>query len=122
MIVSHSYWQRYLDGAADLSHFHLSMEGGVYQVVGIMPQGFDFPAGVAAWIPRELNSETTSRTAHNWRGVGRLRDGVTVAQARANLGAIARRIRDQYGKEVDLDDAAIVPLADALVGDVRTAL
>jgi predicted permease len=122
VIVSHSYWQRYLGGESDLSHFHLSMEGRVYQVVGVMPRGFDFPAGVAAWIPRELDSETPSRTAHNWRGVGRLRDGVTVAQARANLGAIARRIRDQYGKEVDLDDAAVVPLSDAMVGDVRTAL
>jgi predicted permease len=122
VIVSHNYWQSYLRGAPDLSHFHLSMEGGVYQVVGVMPQGFEFPAGVQAWIPRELDSDTPSRTAHNWRGVGRLRDGVTVAQARANLGAIARRIRAQYGKEVDLDDAAVVPLADAMVGDVRTAL
>jgi predicted permease len=122
IIVSHNYWQRYLGGVADLSHFHLSMEGGVYQVVGVMPRGFDFPAGVAAWIPRELDSETPSRTAHNWRGLGRLRDGVTVAQTRENLGAIARRIRDQYGKEVDLVDAAVVPLADAMVGDVRAAL
>ena len=122
VIVSHNYWQSYLGGAPDLSRFHLSLEGGVYQVVGVMPQGFEFPAGVQAWIPRELDSDTPSRTAHNWRGVGRLRDGVTVAQARANLGAIARRIRGQYGKEVDLDDAAVVPLADAMVGDVRTAL
>ncbi|MEY2429055.1 MAG: hypothetical protein QOJ40_1940 [Verrucomicrobiota bacterium] len=122
VIVSHNYWQSYLGGAPNLSRFHLSMEGGVYQVVGVMPQGFEFPAGVAAWIPRELDSEIPDRTAHNWRGVGRLRGGVTVAQARTNLGAIARRIRDQYGKKVDLDDAAVIPLADAMVGDVRTAL
>jgi predicted permease len=47
---------------------------------------------------------------------------VTVAQARANLSAIAHRIKHQYGKEVDLNDAAVVPLGDAMVGDVRTAL
>jgi putative ABC transport system permease protein len=122
MIVSHSYWHRYLGGTADLSKFHLAMEGRVYSVVGVMPAGFDFPPGVAAWIPRELDSETPSRTAHNWRGVGRLRDGITIGQARANLSAIAHRIKDQYGKEVDLTDAAVVPLADATVGDVRTAL
>jgi putative ABC transport system permease protein len=45
-----------------------------------------------------------------------------VAQARADLSAIAHRIKDQYGKEVDLSDAAVVPLADALVGDVRSSL
>ena len=121
-IVSYSYWQRYLGGTTDLSKFHLRMEGAVYPVVGVMPEGFDFPPGVAAWIPRELHPELPSRTAHNWRGLGRVRDGITVAQARANLSAIARRIKDQYGKEVDLNDAAVVPLADAMVGDVRTAL
>jgi putative ABC transport system permease protein len=122
MIVSYSYWQRYLGGAEDLSKFRLAMEGGVYPVVGVMPAGFDFPPGVAAWIPRELDAENPGRTAHNWRGLGRLRDGVTVAQARANLSAIAHRIRDQYGEKVDLSDAAVLPLADAMVGDVRTAL
>ena len=121
-IVSYGYWQRSLGGAADLSKFHLRIEGAVYSVVGVMPEGFDYPPDVAVWIPRELYPELPSRTAHNWRGIGRMRDGVTLAQARANLGAIARRIKEQYGKEVDLNDAAVMPLADATVGDVRTAL
>jgi len=121
-IVSYAFWQRYLAGATDLSKFHFTMERGVYPVVGVMPEGFDFPPGVAAWVPRELNPEPPNRTGHNWRGLGRIRDGVTVAQARANLSAIARRIREQYGTKVDLSDAAVVPLADATVGDVRTAL
>jgi predicted permease len=122
VIVSYGYWQQYLGSATDLSKFHLAMEGGIYPVIGVMPAGFDFPQGVAAWIPRELNPELLSRTAHNFQCVGRVRDGITVPQARANLRAIAHRIRDQYGKEVDLNDAAVVPLADAMVGDVRTAL
>lgn len=122
VIVSYGYWQRYLGSTTDLSRLHLSMEGAVYPVVGVMPPEFDFPAGVAAWIPSELNPELPSRSAHNWAGIGRARDGVTVAQARANLSTIAHRIKQQYGKEVDLDDAAVIPLADAMVGNVRTAL
>ncbi len=122
IIVSYGYWQRYLGGTADLSKFHLDLEAGSYPVVGVMPPSFDFPSDVAAWIPRELDPPTPSRSAHNWRVVGRVRDGVTVVQARANLSAIARRIRRQYGTQVDLSDAAVVPLADAIVGDVRTAL
>ncbi|HWZ29915.1 MAG TPA: ABC transporter permease [Bryobacteraceae bacterium] len=121
-IVSSSYWQRYLGGGADLSKFHLRMEGAVYSVVGVMPESFDFPPGVAAWIPRERYPESPSRTGHNWRGIGRVRDGISVAQAHANLSAIARRIKEQYGKDVDLIDAVVVSLADATVGDVRTAL
>lgn len=122
VIVSYGYWQRYLGGAADLSRFHLTMAGRVYSVTGVMPAQFDFPAGVSAWIPRELDAEILSRTAHNWRGLGRLRDGATVAQARAELGAIAHGIRSRYGNKVHLTDAAVTPLADALVGDARTAL
>src|SRR5487761_330155 len=122
VIVSYGYWQRYLDGVSDLSHLRLSMDGEVYPVVGVMPRGFDFPPGVAGWIPRELDPMLPSRTAHNWHGLGRVRDGVTVQQARADLDTIARRIKSQYGKEVDLTDAAVVPLADAMVGDVRAAL
>jgi len=121
-IVSYSYWRHYLAGATDLSQFHLRLMGGVYPVIGVMPAGFDFPAGVAVWIPSELDPDLGTRTAHNWRGIGRVRDGITVAQVRANLSTIARRIKDQYGKKVDLNDAAVVPLADAIVGDVRTAL
>ncbi len=121
-IVSYGYWQQYLGGATDLSKSKLRLEGGVYSVVGVMPAGFDFPPGTALWIPRELDPEIPSRTAHNWRAVGRLREGVTVAQARANLAGIAGRIKNAYGKDVDLNGAAVVPLADAMVGDVRAAL
>jgi len=121
-IVSHGYWQRYLGATADLSNIHLTMDGSVFQVVGVMPPGFDFPAGAAAWTARELSPELSSRTSHNWRGIGRLREGVTLAQARSNLSAIAHRLKDQYGKDADLTDAAVVPLSDALVGDLKTAL
>src|SRR5258706_1421399 len=122
MIVSYGYWQRYLGGAADLSKFHLAMEGGVYPVIGAMPAGFDFPPGVAAWIPRELEPETSGRTAHNSRGLARLRDGITVPPARANLSAIPHRIREQHGENVDLIDDAVLPLAEPMVVDVRTPL
>jgi putative ABC transport system permease protein len=122
MIVSYGYWQRYLGAATDLSQFHLAMDGGVYSVVGVMPAGFDFPLGVAVWIPREFFGEQASRTAHNFCALGRVREGITVAQARADLSTIAHRLKEQYGKDVDLADAVVLPLADAMVGDVRTAL
>jgi putative ABC transport system permease protein len=120
-MVSYRYWQRYLGAATDLSIFHLTIDGSVYPVIGVMPEQFDFPLGVSAWIPREVAFDP-GRTGHNWRVIGRVRDGLTVAQARADLSVIARRIRAQYGNKVDLSDAAVTTLADAMVGDVRAAL
>ncbi len=121
VIVSYGYWKRYLGATTDLSKFHLTIDQAVYPVIGVMPEEFDFPPGVAAWIPRDIGPDAV-RTGHNWRALGRLREDVSVAQARANLSAIARRIKEQYGNKADLSDAAVVPLADAMVGDVRTAL
>ena len=120
-IVSYRYWQQYLGGAADLSTRQLRAEGEVFSIVGVMPESFDFPAGTAAWITRTFDVGS-SRTGHNWNALGRLRDGVSVAQARADLSMIGRRIKDQYGKDADLNAAAVTTLADALVGKVRTAL
>lgn len=122
IIVSYTYWKRYLGGVEDLSRFKLTMQDGVYPVIGVMPAGFDFPSGVSGWISLEIQEEPSSRTAHNYRGLGRIREGVSLSQARANLGAIAQRLKQQYGKEVDLNNVAVVPLADAMVGDVRTSM
>jgi predicted permease len=126
MIVSYGYWQEFLGGRDDVSNVRLSMDGTTYPVIGVMPQGFDFPAGVSAWVARERYGWSTSRTSHNGEGIARIREGVTIAQARADLDTIARRINAQYGKtEVSsyfLTDAAVVPLAEAMVGNVRGAL
>ncbi|HEV2498774.1 MAG TPA: ABC transporter permease [Terriglobia bacterium] len=126
MIVSYGYWRQFLGATADLSHIRLSMDGTVYPVIGVMPPGFDFPAGVAAWVARERYAWSTSRTSHNGEGIGRLREGVSTEQARADLDTIARRIHAQYGQQQNssyfLTDAAVIPLADEMVGNVRAAL
>ncbi|MGC1935531.1 MAG: ABC transporter permease, partial [Candidatus Acidiferrales bacterium] len=62
MIVSYSYWRQFLGGREDLSHIRLTMDETVFPVVGVMPPGFDFPAGVSAWVPREPYGWSTSRT------------------------------------------------------------
>ena len=122
VLVSYGYWKQSLGGVSDLSALHLAIAGDSYSVVGVMPRGFDYPAGTAAWIPSELDPDTSTRTAHNWQGIGRLRDSVSVVQAQTDLDVIAQRLRAQYGKDVDLSSAAVLPLAEALVGNVHTAL
>ncbi len=127
MIVSYGYWQQYLGGTTDFSRAHLSMDGQTYSVVGVMPQGFDFAgANVAVWAPREPYGWSDSRSSHNSEGIARLRDGVSVEQARTDLDTIARRIHAEYGKneisDYFLSDATVVPLADFVVENVRVAL
>jgi putative ABC transport system permease protein len=127
MIVSYGYWQQYLGSRADFSRVHLSMDGKTYSVVGVMPRGFDFAAAnVAVWVPREPYGWSASRSSHNGEGIARLRDGVSVEQARTDLDTIARRIHAEYGKneisDYFLTDATAIPLADFIVENVRAAL
>jgi len=121
-LVSYGYWRERLGAARDLSRFKLKMGEYVFSVVGVLPPGYSFPAGTALWFPRELLEHLPSRTAHNWHVLGRVRDGVTLAQARSDLSVIARRLKQQFGDDIDMTDVDATPLRERLTGDVRPAL
>lgn len=123
-LVSYSYWQQQLSGAQDLSSSKLTVEKRTYSVVGVLPAGFRFPSDTDIWIPRELSERYPSRTAHNWRVVGRTRDGVSVEQAGADLSAIAKHLNALYGKDLQymMADASVTSLQESMVGKVRSTL
>ena len=122
-IASYGYWQQHLGSTTDLSQLKLRMENRSVAVVGVMPPGFGFPARSDLWTPAELWGETPSRTSHNWAmAVARLRDGVSLAQARSELSTLAHGLYQQYKPEIDMRDASVMPLRTALTAAVRPAL
>jgi predicted permease len=124
LLVSHDYWQRELGSPRDLAPLRLKIDDALFSVIGVLPAGFRFPAEVELWLAADLEGANPSRTSHNYSAVGRLRDGVTVAQAKADLSAIARRIHDGSSEKGDylLADATAVPLRDSLTGRSRSPL
>jgi putative ABC transport system permease protein len=124
VVVSHGYWMRSLGSSASLSTLHLRIEGRDYSVVGVMPPGFQFPAKVDLWTPAEVIPARTSRTAHNWQAIGRLRDDVTIAQATSDVSAIAKDIIRNSSEQGDylLADATTVPLQSSLTRRVGSTL
>jgi putative ABC transport system permease protein len=124
VLVSYGYWRQQLGAAQDLSLSHLKINGAVYSVIGVLPAGFQFPADVELWLPSDLDGENLSRTSHNYYAVGRLRDGVTVAQANQDISMIARRIHDGSSEQSDylLKDGTVMPLQDSITGKARPAL
>ncbi len=121
-LVSYGYWRQYLGSTADLSAVKLTIRDRVASVIGVMPAGFRFPDESEIWVPRELWERIPSRTAHNFHVIGRLRDGISPAQAYAELSVIARQIKRQYGPDVDMTDVSVTRLQDAMTGDVREGL
>jgi len=121
-LVSYAYWKQYLGGSEDLAKVKLTIEDHSCSVIGVLPPGFRFPFESDIWIPRELWEVLPSRTAHNWHVLARLREGVPLAQARAELSGIAQRLKQQYGQDTNMTAVAVSPLRDALTSDVRPAL
>lgn len=121
-IVSHGYWQRYLAGDPELSKHTLTLDDFVIPIVGVMPPGFTSPEGADIWTPREPLGETPSRTALNSKVIGRLAGGVPIERARAEVSGIARRLKAEYGRDIWMVDAAVIPLHEEIVGRTRLAL
>ena len=121
-LVGYGFWQRLLGGRADVAGSTLQLMDQNLTVVGVMPPDFAFPRNAEIWIPRELFPAQISRTAHNWNVVARLRDGVGLEQARAELSPIARQLKQEHGKEMDAVDFAVVPQQEYMVRNVRSGL
>jgi predicted permease len=123
-LVSSGYWGQYLGSTQDLSQAHLKINNAVYSVIGVLPSGFRFPNDADLWLAADIEGENPSRTAHNYSGVGRLKDGVSVDQAREDISAIAQRIYETASEKTDylLKDGTVVPLQDFITGSVRSPL
>lgn len=121
-VVSYAFWQRLLGGKNDFENMNLNLFDHSFNVIGVMPRGFSFPKGAEIWIPREIFPAQTSRTAHNWSVIARVRAGISVEQARADLSAIGKQLRVENGTQTDAVDFALIGLQEYIVGNVRTGL
>jgi predicted permease len=121
-IVSYGYWQKILGGRTDFNAVRLNVDGVQCNLVGVMPPGFDYPAETEIWMTRNTDPPNTSRTAHNWPVIGRLREGTSLEQARADISLIGKQLRQSYGEKIDAVNFALIPLQEYLTRNIRQAL
>jgi putative ABC transport system permease protein len=121
-VVSYGFWQRLLGGRPDLTGTSLRVMDQSLNVIGVMPAEFAFPRNAEIWVPREMFPAEISRSAHNWSVVARMRPNVTVEQAYGDVSAISKQLKQEFGKDVDGVDFAVVPQQEYMVGNVRGAL
>ncbi len=125
-VISYSLWQRRFAGSPDVIHRQIRLNGENSEIVGVMPRGFAFPyRTVEVWAPLLANiplEEQQSHDDHSLLVVGRLRPGVSVAQARAEIDGFAIRYKRQHPEEISGTGGNVVLLQDYLIRDVRTSL
>ncbi len=121
VVVSDRLWRTRFDSDASIIGTAIQLSGDSYEVVGIAPRDFDDPiAGeVDAWIPYRLARDTSEHN-NGLTAVGRLRRGVTHAQAVAELAGLSRAMREQW--PVRLSAIVAVPLQEDLVASARGPL
>jgi putative ABC transport system permease protein len=97
-VISHGLWQRRLGGAPDVLGRTLTLNGRPHTLVGVMPPELDYPpGGVELWAPLAFGEkDRQERAALSLRALGRLRPGVPLGQARAELLQIAERLERAY--------------------------
>jgi macrolide transport system ATP-binding/permease protein len=125
VILSYGAWQTRFGGRADIVGQTISMNGAAHTIVGVLPQDFQFgPRGRAeVWTPfHPAGNCDLRRSCHGLYGVARLKDGVTVDAALAEMKTIAKQLEKAY-PDSNRDQGAVVrPLTDLIVGDVRPVL
>ena len=121
-VVSYRFWQQNLGGNPAILGTSLKIGTASYAIIGVMPEWLDFPAGAEIWVPKDIEGTSPYRTGHNWRAIARLKEGASFDQARNDISAVSKRLKQQYGDETWMSDATIVPLRDEMVGKTRPAL
>ncbi len=132
-VLSYGLWQRQFKGDRSIIGKSIVLDGLSYTVVGVMPAGFAFPinsdpSDLFITIARSASTtdgtkpETAQRGSHSLEGIGRLKPGVSVAQANSELRTLTAALARQYPDSNTGFSAGAAPLREDLVGDVSRGL
>ncbi|HWS52486.1 MAG TPA: ABC transporter permease [Pyrinomonadaceae bacterium] len=122
VILGHGLWERRFGADPRVVGRSVSLNNRPHTVVGVMPPGFRFPEVADLWVPLALDTQRWTRTDHGLSAVARLKDGVTLEQAQAEMGAVARRIEEQNPVTNEGMGVTVTDLRAGLVGDYRQSL
>ena len=120
IVISHGFWQRRFGGIPGVLGTTLIVDGVSSEVVGVMPEGFDYPGEVDLWQPMQRDSGAASgRGNNNFFMIGRLAEGASLDQAQARMDLVAARISEAYPDVKGGWGVSLEPLQDQLFGDLR---
>ena len=128
VVLSHALWQQHFAGHPSVLARTIVLNGISHTVVGVMPKEFDVPAQSAVWVPLQYGNYFSADTTAGRKGneyvrvIARLRPGITLAAARAELGAFARRLEERFPETNTSLGFTAVPWHEDLVGEFRTLL
>ena len=124
VVISHGLWRRRYGGDPRIVGRTLLMSNVKYEVIGVAPKSFVLrDRDVDYWIPMRLSpQQVNTRGAHFLNVIARLKPGVTVPAADADIKAITKRLAEQYPDTNRQIGSTVVPLREEVLGDTRVEL
>ena len=123
-LISHGLWTSNFGGDPKVVGKSVELNGRKRAIVGVMPEGFSFPSErTQVWVPLIIpDAVRQQRQSYSYSAVGKLKPGVSVERARSDLGAIAKRLEEQYPSNRGYG-VTVTPLPEQVVGPtLRTTL
>jgi predicted permease len=122
VVLAYDVWQRTFGGANVIGK-ETRLNGEAYTIDAVMPRSFAFPATADLWIPYDLTpARLGHRAYHRLNVIGRLKSGVTVQQASAEMERIAKTLGNTYPETTRGIGARLAPLREELSGSLRKPL
>jgi predicted permease len=124
VVLSAEAWQRYFGADRGILRRNINLNGVSYTVIGVLSPGGAYPATGEFWMPLSLTDKAyqTARVGHTLDVLGRLKPGVGLAQARADMQTIAARLAQDYPATNRNIGVLLTPLREQLVGSLRPAI
>ena len=115
-VITDAFWRQRFNGDPAAIGSTVKYSERFYTIIGVLSPGQRYPVRADIYTP-EFGPQTSGRSGHNYRTVARLKDGVTVAQAHAEMIGIAKSIETAYPNTNSGKSAAVVPLKDLIIGE-----
>jgi len=125
LILSYASWQKRFGGKQEIVGQSVTIDETPYVIIGVLPQNFHFAPVENAEFWTTLHPTggcLLRRSCHSLNGVGRLKEGVSMGAAMAELTLIAKDLEQQYPDSNRGQGATVAPLAEVIVGEVRPIL
>ena len=121
VVLSYGLWQRKFGGNPQIIGSAISLGNEPYTVVGVLGKAFETDPVADLWLPFQFHPNSNDQ-AHYFLAAGRLKPGVTLAQANAQMKLAANQFRQRYPQTNPQQGFSVQPLRDTIVSDVRSSL
>lgn len=123
VVLSYRFWREHFGANSAIVGQNINLDGQNFLVAGVMPRDFRAPDYAQVWTPLAwTDKERAVRGEHHYIVMARLKSGISLTQAQAEMNTISTRLEQQYPEDDKGWGATVRPLHEDMVGDVRPAL